>query len=45
VALAQKRHQRHAHFDVLADDHPLDVGDDALRRLLDTGHGWLPLLD
>ena len=37
VALAQQRHEREAHLGVLADDDPLDVGDDLIGRLRD-GH-------
>ena len=38
VALAQQRHQRHPHLDVLADDHALHAGDHALGGLLDVLH-------
>ena len=38
VSLAQQGDEGHPHLDVLADDHALDVGDDALRRLLDVLH-------
>ena len=44
VALAQQRHQRQPHLVVLADDDPLDVGDDLLARFLDLGHWVLPSL-
>ena len=41
VALAEQRHERHPHLDVLADDHALDAGDHPLGGLLDVLHGLL----
>ena len=38
VALAQQRDEREPHLVVLADDHALDVGEDAIARLLDPAH-------